>query len=97
MSYLAHYNDDLFGRGWNKAERQEALSILEYILGEKRFEHADNFRFARAGNPVEVNAYIETQQSGCCGSYDTMRTATHAPDGTPIVPSIVMVGCNYGY
>ena len=58
------------------------------LVGYAKFENADNFRFARAGNKIEVGVYLFDYHRGCCGFCDDIIVTD---------TEIILVGFNYGH
>lgn len=61
---------------------------IEWMLKEVRDHCVDNYRFAAEDNSEEVAKYIDRQDRGCCGSFDSVVLINNVR---------TMIGCNYGH
>ena len=66
----------------------EDRDLMDGSTEYTRFENADNFRFARAGNKIEVGVYLFDYHRGCCGFCDDIIVTD---------TEIILVGFNYGH
>ena len=60
---------------WPEGLRTAVVSMLYAFWSAQKgdyYDCVDNHRFARAGDPDEVKAYIEARKTGCCGQVDDM-------------------------
>lgn len=71
---------------------QRIDNVLVELLDfdQRRFEYADNIRIAEVKNEVEVAAYLEKKERGCCGEHDFVYYDVQTGRS-------FMVGFNFGH
>lgn len=79
---------------WAAEKVAERMNSLLSEGGGRRYEYADNYRIANAGNAREVKKYKETRSGGCCGSFDRVLFAEEYETREVVA---ILYGFNYGH
>lgn len=99
--YIEHWSEDrvvhyLLGWGWHSEEAnvvRERLGPTWYSRDYRSWLYRDRLRLARVTNGMEMAAFDEAKEGGCCQFFEEELVA-HLPDGTQ---SRIRIGFNHGH